>query len=641
MGTVQRTAIASYTSVIPLFAVLFCFSVLAQGEDTNGSLRRWVIYDAQERQFYLCKDKIEQSATSSLLSPKKCVAWKDDSNSYFVTQSVINFEVVNGKFLTSYQLINQNVQTIAPFAPQVYTGAPLVATPPAAAREGTLPIKLTLDPIHSCDSPPHLSVKTDGKNVDIASATKASLSLCMGAWACSGNNAKVSNNTFAYLYAWAQTLAKISSSDFTVAVSFDSSKLDTPSIKALNACGVDAKQTVSANSLFQTANGDSQATLDQIYINNSPDPAPTQMWQQPKTAETGRLVLCRRTTYKAFKTAVQDSPDTPSDECTPPAPPTNGGGSDSVKPKKATNNPSATAYPRHSRVLEVSSDAKRAIAIYEPATYVPLSRQFRDAGWRVIQQNQSQAPSVPAAPSNSAVDPDGARPAAVAAGVGSVAPSVPTAAPASAAPGPGQVAPPPAALPAAAVPPAPGPTSTAPPPQYVDSRNFEVRLKYHASILAGFFVSSLGTNQYGFTNSGQAGTTFVNVVVAQNYSRPQMHAFTGVNLYFKPHDSNPGPHTGLFEAQQFGVLIGYGIDGGSNYLAGLNWQVKNSGLNISGGAHIGQVAQLAPGTYAGVTEFPSSLTTVPTVNRTKLGGFVGVSLDSNTMKTAIASLFGK
>jgi hypothetical protein len=186
------------------------------------------------------------------------------------------------------------------------------------------------------------------------------------------------------------------------------------------------------------------------------------------------------------------------------------------------------------------------------------------------------------------------------------------------------------------------PAPPAPPqPQYMASKPFIVRLQYHASIVAGFFVSSLGINQYGFTNSGQSGTSYVNVVVADGYVRPQVHAFPGVNLYFKPHDSNPSTHTSAFAPQQFGALIGFGVDGGSNYLAGLNWQIKNSGLNLSGGAHIGQVAQLAPGVYPGVTEFASSVTTVPTVNRTKLGGFVGMSLDFNTMKNAIASLFSK
>jgi hypothetical protein len=649
MASVQRRTIVGCGFVASVSVATLLAMLPLEAQNTNRNLTRWVVYDADGQQFYTCKNRIEQRDAHLLaISPSqiRCMAWDDGrSDTYFITQSLDYLEVVNGSFLTNYQVINQNVQTIAPYVPPIYTGAPQVAGPPpaAAAREAVFPQtdptvllqqdiqELGLSAPLACNKPKRISYTT----ADPVAIAKAAISLCVNAQACAPDAETVKNETFGYLAAWARTLKKVKLSDgdaktevidgkkFTADPTHKISPEEQKLLVAVNACiGDPGPAGLTAGEVLQNVSGETQDVLDSIYKTKSPNPAPYQLWQQPQSAEIGTMVLCATANYHLFKGGdLQDSPDVPSDACQPPQKQSSGGTPAPAKPVKPSPGgnsetqppmlPSTTLPAVAALYADLSDPSSFSLQHAESAPFISPTLQY--AVWRKAPQVNS--PSYLAVSSSDSL-------LSTSAPQNAAAPPTP--------PPPGNGAAPPAA-----------PIAAAPQPQYVNSRKFMVRLQYHASILAGFFVSTLGTNEYGFTNSGQGGTTFVNVVVAQDYSRPQVHAFTGVNMYFKPHDSTPGLRTRLLDPQEFGFLIGYGIDGGANYLAGLNWQVKNSGLNISGGAHIGQVSQLAPGVYPGVTEFPSSITSVPTVAHTKLGAFLGISLDINTMKNAIGSLFSK
>jgi hypothetical protein len=117
-----------------------------------------------------------------------------------------------------------------------------------------------------------------------------------------------------------------------------------------------------------------------------------------------------------------------------------------------------------------------------------------------------------------------------------------------------------------------------------------------------------------------------------------MGAFTGINVYLKPHDSFPGAKSRLFGPQNFGAFVGYGVNALNNYLFGMNWESR-WGINVGVGLHVGQETQLQPGIVPGVTQLPSTTTVAPTISVIKPSGFITVGFDLNTMKAAISSLF--
>jgi hypothetical protein len=185
--------------------------------------------------------------------------------------------------------------------------------------------------------------------------------------------------------------------------------------------------------------------------------------------------------------------------------------------------------------------------------------------------------------------------------------------------------------------------------------SFEVHKMYRANLIAGFFVSSLVNRQYGLTNNGQS-TSSMNltyVTVVGPTTRPQYHAFVGVNVYLFQRDVFPGamarqgflwgkpsdkPHVmnGYWNP---GLVIGYAVDTTNNYVTGLNWETP-WGLNLGSGVHIGQEMFLQPGFVPGVTQLPSTTTAVPTISRTEYGWYGNVSFDLGVMKTLISNLFG-
>jgi hypothetical protein len=186
----------------------------------------------------------------------------------------------------------------------------------------------------------------------------------------------------------------------------------------------------------------------------------------------------------------------------------------------------------------------------------------------------------------------------------------------------------------------------------VAKANFEVHKLYRGNIVAGFFVSSLVNRQYGITNNGQSTSTtnLTYVTVVGPTTRPQYHAFVGVNIYLWSRDVFPGATSrqgflggnkkpnGLNGYWNPGILIGYGVDATNNYLAGLNWEIP--WINIGSGVHIGQETFLQPGIVPGVTQLPSGATAAPTLNRTSYGWYGSVGFDLNVMKAALSQLFG-
>jgi hypothetical protein len=185
------------------------------------------------------------------------------------------------------------------------------------------------------------------------------------------------------------------------------------------------------------------------------------------------------------------------------------------------------------------------------------------------------------------------------------------------------------------------------------SGTFDVHKIYRANLVAGFFVSRLENRPYGLTNNGQAtsstGVTFV-TVTGEPY-RPQLHAFVGVNVYLWERDVFPGQiskqgflwlrsaHGWLNGYWNPGIMVGYGVDALNNYMVGLNWETK-WGLNFGPGLHVGQETFLQPGIVPGVTQLPSTTTTVPTFNKTACALYGSVGLDLGVMKTALSQLFG-
>jgi hypothetical protein len=182
----------------------------------------------------------------------------------------------------------------------------------------------------------------------------------------------------------------------------------------------------------------------------------------------------------------------------------------------------------------------------------------------------------------------------------------------------------------------------------------EVHKLYRANIVAGFFVSSLVNRQYGITNNGQstASSSVTYVTVVGPSTRPQYHAYVGVNVYPWRRDVFPGAMSrqgflwwktgnpkGLNGYWNPGILIGYGVDATNNYLLGLNWETF-WGINIGSGVHIGQEARLQPGIVPGVTQLPNTLTAAPTYNQTNYGWYGSVGFDLSVMKAALGQLFG-
>jgi len=184
--------------------------------------------------------------------------------------------------------------------------------------------------------------------------------------------------------------------------------------------------------------------------------------------------------------------------------------------------------------------------------------------------------------------------------------------------------------------------------------NFEVHKLYRGNIVAGFFVSKLVNRQYGITNNGQStsSTNVTYVTVTGPTTRPQYHAFVGINIYPWRRDVFPGAmgHQGFLSEKEGnpkvlngywnpGIVVGYGVDATNNYLLGLNWETA-WGINIGSGVHVGQEAYLQPGIVPGVTQLPSNATSAPTVNETKYGWYGSIGFDLNTMKSALSQLFG-
>jgi hypothetical protein len=184
------------------------------------------------------------------------------------------------------------------------------------------------------------------------------------------------------------------------------------------------------------------------------------------------------------------------------------------------------------------------------------------------------------------------------------------------------------------------------------SFNFNVHKFYRANLVAGFFVSSLRTRQYGITNNGQAtsSTNVTFVTVTGPTYRPQYHAFVGIDIYPWQRDVFPGALSkqgflsrnwhplGLNAYWNPGILVGYGVDSPNNYIVGLNWETT-WGINFGPGWHIGQEAYLQPGIVPGLTQLPSSATSAPTFNRTRYGWYGSVGFDLAVMKNAISQLF--
>jgi hypothetical protein len=189
--------------------------------------------------------------------------------------------------------------------------------------------------------------------------------------------------------------------------------------------------------------------------------------------------------------------------------------------------------------------------------------------------------------------------------------------------------------------------------KFLYSGNFDVHKIYRANLVAGFFVSSLKNRPYGLTNNGQASSsaniTYV-TVMGQPY-RPQIHAFVGINVYLWERDVFPGQlsrqrflwlkkdHKWVNGYWNPGIMVGYGVDAQNNYLVGLNWETK-WGINFGPGLHVGQEAFLQPGIIPGVTQLPSSATSVPTFNKTACGVYGSLGFDLGVMKSAFGQLFG-
>jgi len=176
------------------------------------------------------------------------------------------------------------------------------------------------------------------------------------------------------------------------------------------------------------------------------------------------------------------------------------------------------------------------------------------------------------------------------------------------------------------------------------SENFNVHRFYDGNIIAGFLVSSLRNRQYGITNNGQAtsSTNVTYVAVVGPVTRPQYHAFVGIDLYPWSRDVFPGAQRNApFKRSSYlpGLLVGYGVDALNNYVLGADWET-HSGLNISSGVHIGQESVLTPGIVPGVTQLPSSATSAPTTNVTRYGWYGTIGFDLSTMKAALSQLFG-
>ena len=184
--------------------------------------------------------------------------------------------------------------------------------------------------------------------------------------------------------------------------------------------------------------------------------------------------------------------------------------------------------------------------------------------------------------------------------------------------------------------------------------NFDVHRIYRGNLVAGFFASSLANRPYGLTNNGQATSTanLTFVSVQGRPYRPQLHAFVGIDVYLWERDAFPGQlskqgflwmksaHWGFVNGYlNPGILIGIGVDAVNNYLIGANWETK-WGINLGFGLHIGQEAMLQPGIEPGVTQLPSSTTSVPTFNMIRPGFYGNLGFDLSVMRAAFGQVFG-
>jgi hypothetical protein len=156
------------------------------------------------------------------------------------------------------------------------------------------------------------------------------------------------------------------------------------------------------------------------------------------------------------------------------------------------------------------------------------------------------------------------------------------------------------------------------------------------NIVSGFAASSIQNPAYGLRAISSTNTNLV-AFQSQN-DRLQGQYLIGINAYLCKRDTFPGYLTQKMRWIP-GVLMGTSVSSSRvNFVTGLDLEPL-SGIDFYGGAIFGEQTELGSGIVLGVTQFPTTTTTVPTTQKFAAGAFFGVGLDAHVFTSIFKKTF--